>query len=916
MELVQEEPQKKKQKGLLNTSIVLTPVLYNYNVYLGQTDMDQGLEGQKFAFGKIQSVPNASKGRHTYEVQYDRSKVSDIGILDEYTKEFPNLDYVKDLLKEAVCRADQMNYKFDGNKNRKPKKKSEKKSTTSTTKSPEQSLDSPNLSGILSELSPSINSQINSPSNSSQMNNPPALDDDSDSDEESNADFNESAFVDSKEVEDEEITQTETNEDQELNVLGEEWSWDHWEEITDEEEIPGPKETDHYNGPHGIKSHVASSFTTVLQCIFATTAMNIDFFKRLATQSNKYARTIMNTQSSSMFLGHKWRNISTGEMIRFFGIMLRISLEPRRMGGYTSYFQDNPTITLSTGYSVQLRGFDAWAKDVMPLIRFKQIRGAFHPETGTSQCGDKCHQLRYFIRRFNECAKKTFNLGPNVSFDEGGVAMRSRYCPVRQYNKDKPNKYRVDFFILADAKYYFIYHLDVYQGKNRNNIDVHEEAKKLPTTQKAVANAILKSEIANDPHGSRHLYMDNRYTAPQLLALMVTNWNLRGVGTCKANRKGFASSKLVIQKSAERGAHVRLVDKRLGMVITRWKDSKVLQTVSTVMEQGVSSVQRRTGASLIQVSCPNDIIKYQKYMGGVDRGDQHRVIGAGFSNVAHFKKWYKKCFLGIADFSMLQAFAAWNISINECSSGSRGGMRNRRPLVKWEFYAVAAEELMSYVDRDEQTPATLEQNVIASLHRPEEIPTRFNRKIPMCMICSMEESIARKVLGSANRHGRKFARRSKFLAKCADPNCNVIAHTCCPQGTKINSLPMFNGMNCFQIAHHPVSASLFTEINRQGKNYVRCIPTHRVALDIANVYKETLPRRSSRGRPSTVATPSPTVPTAPTAPATNSDFTTPESQTRKRTKRTPVQIQSPPLKQRLRNTRIISRRRSKRTRKK
>ena len=126
MELVHQPPHNKKQKGLLNTSIVLTPVLYNYNVYVGQNDMDQGLEGSNFAFGKIQSVPNASKGRHAYEIQYDRSKVSDIGIFDEYTKQFPNIDYVKDLLKEAVLRADQMNYKFDGNKNRKPKKNAEK----------------------------------------------------------------------------------------------------------------------------------------------------------------------------------------------------------------------------------------------------------------------------------------------------------------------------------------------------------------------------------------------------------------------------------------------------------------------------------------------------------------------------------------------------------------------------------------------------------------------------------------------------------------------------------------------------------------------------------------------------------------------------------------------------------------------
>ena len=74
------------------------------------------------------------------------------------------------------------------------------------------------------------------------------------------------------------------------------------------------------------------------------------------------------------------------------------------------------------------------------------------------------------------------------------------------------------------------------------------------------------------------------------------------------------------------------------MVITRWKDSKILQTISTVMKSGVSEVSRRTGATVIKVQCPNDIILYQQYMDGVDRGDQHRVVGAGFANVAHFKK--------------------------------------------------------------------------------------------------------------------------------------------------------------------------------------------------------------------------------------------------------------------------------------
>ena len=82
---------------------------------------------------------------------------------------------------------------------------------------------------------------------------------------------------------------------------------------------------------------------------------------------------------------------------------------------------------------------------------------------------------------FNDKAKRVFNLGPDASFDERGVTMRSRYCSVRQYNKDKPERFRVDLFIMAE-KHYFIYYLDVYQGKNKVYIDIDPTLQNLPTT--------------------------------------------------------------------------------------------------------------------------------------------------------------------------------------------------------------------------------------------------------------------------------------------------------------------------------------------------------------------------------------------------------------------------------------------------
>ena len=76
---------------------------------------------------------------------------------------------------------------------------------------------------------------------------------------------------------------------------------------------------------------------------------------------------------------------------------------------------------------------------------------------------------------------------------------------------------------MVAVTHYFIFHLDVWQGKNKANIDVGPTLYRLPTTQKVVANAIVESQIANDKDGSRHMFMDDRHAAPQLFSIMLTN---------------------------------------------------------------------------------------------------------------------------------------------------------------------------------------------------------------------------------------------------------------------------------------------------------------------------------------------------------------------------------------------------------
>ena len=100
----------------------------------------------------------------------------------------------------------------------------------------------------------------------------------------------------------------------------------------------------------------------------------------------------------------------------------------------------------------------------MTLDLFKTICSEFHNYAGTF--GDKdrdiCHHPQYFICPFNVKTKMVLTFVQMFVFMKEVFFMRLKYYPVRMYNKDKPDKFCVDLFIMVDSKHYFIYYLDVY----------------------------------------------------------------------------------------------------------------------------------------------------------------------------------------------------------------------------------------------------------------------------------------------------------------------------------------------------------------------------------------------------------------------------------------------------------------------
>eukprot|EP00957_Ditylum_brightwellii_P075026 5701635-Ditylum_brightwellii.AAC.1 len=60
-------------------------------------------------------------------------------------------------------------------------------------------------------------------------------------------------------------------------------------------------------------------------------------------------------------------------MFQFYGIILRMSIEPQHLGGYEAHFQPTTKLRYGPGCVAELKNYSGWAADVMSLARFCQI---------------------------------------------------------------------------------------------------------------------------------------------------------------------------------------------------------------------------------------------------------------------------------------------------------------------------------------------------------------------------------------------------------------------------------------------------------------------------------------------------------------------------------------------------------------
>ena len=94
--------------------------------------------------------------------------------------------------------------------------------------------------------------------------------------------------------------------------------------------------------------------------------MNLEFFKRITANSNEYA--VQNLLETGTLAGYRWCRITLAEIVKFCGVILKMSINDRKLGDYEAYFQDNIEVHLGPTYTALVEDFSGWASKIQDLF--------------------------------------------------------------------------------------------------------------------------------------------------------------------------------------------------------------------------------------------------------------------------------------------------------------------------------------------------------------------------------------------------------------------------------------------------------------------------------------------------------------------------------------------------------------------
>lgn len=207
--------------------------------------------------------------------------------------------------------------------------------------------------------------------------------------------------------------------------------------------------------------------------------------------------------------------------------------------------------------------------DIMPVNRFTDIKRYLHFEDNSIEpniISDKFWKLRPIINMLHKSFHEAANAEEHIAIDEMMVPFKGR-SHLKQYLKAKSKKWGFKIWVQANTNGY-VNCFDIYQGSSNEACSLFGP----------IGDTVLK--LCHQIHGYNHtFFIDNLFTSLPVIREL-KKYQIHTVGTLRINRANDVQSMLVDPKLLQRGC-TSMATSDDNITILRWKDTKVVHTIST-----------------------------------------------------------------------------------------------------------------------------------------------------------------------------------------------------------------------------------------------------------------------------------------------------------------------------------------------
>ena len=246
---------------------------------------------------------------------------------------------------------------------------------------------------------------------------------------------------------------------------------------------------------------------------------------KIVDESNRYAATV--TVNGKTRGGEGWWKLTLEELQAWIGISMLMGVKP--LPNHRAYWRSSVPFLHCPVIS-----------SCMSRSRFERITACLHivddrllPTNRGDANHDKLGKVRWLLQEVRRKCQENWNLGQMVTVDEMMVRYKGRYCPIRQYMPNKPCKWGIKVWCVADASRKYVYDFEVYTGASVRESLVSAMPGEAKTGYEVVMN------LMESLHGRGHMvFIDNFFTSVKLLIDMLARGTF-ATGTVRSNRKGL-----------------------------------------------------------------------------------------------------------------------------------------------------------------------------------------------------------------------------------------------------------------------------------------------------------------------------------------------------------------------------------------